>query len=116
MHIYPPPRFARERVRCSSGLLPPHPSPNYMVRLDALVGEVLGIRKRAAEQLVRAGEVSVAGVVLRLPHWQVVLGEEIENDLPYNDYYAYTTQRSRVLLGPAAWLVVASRGVAQPHV
>ena len=21
--------------------------------------------------------------------WQVVLGEEIENDLPYNDYYAY---------------------------
>ena len=52
-----------------------------MVRLDALVGEVLGIRKRAAEQLVRAGEVSVAGVVLRLPHWQVVLGEEADVEL-----------------------------------
>lgn len=52
-----------------------------MVRLDALVGEVLGIRKKAAAQLVYAGEVSVAGAVRREPHYQVVLDEAADVEL-----------------------------------
>lgn len=51
------------------------------MRLDALVGEVLGIRKKAAAQLVCAGEVSVAGAVRREPHYQVVLDEAADVEL-----------------------------------
>ena len=51
------------------------------MRLDAVLGEVLGIRKKAAAQLVYAGEVSVAGTVRREPHYQVVLGEEADVEL-----------------------------------
>ena len=49
--------------------------------LDALVGEVLGIRTKAAAQLVCAGEVSVAGAVRREPHYQVVLDEAADVEL-----------------------------------
>ena len=46
-----------------------------MVRLDHLLSEVLGIKKRAAADIVRAGEIAIAGVLTREPHHQVVLGE-----------------------------------------
>ena len=52
-----------------------------MVRLDALLSEVLGIPQKAAAELIRAGEVSVGGAdggtsPCTEPRWQVVLGEE----------------------------------------
>ena len=52
-----------------------------MVRLDHLLGETLGIKKRAAADIVRAGEIAIAGVVTREPHYQVVLGEAADVSL-----------------------------------
>ena len=46
-----------------------------MVRLDALIGEVLGVKVAVGRALVEAGEVTVDGEIQTLPQWQVVLNE-----------------------------------------
>ena len=41
-----------------------------MVRLDEIIGEVLGIKVAAARKIVEAGEVTIADEVQTNPHWQ----------------------------------------------
>ena len=47
-----------------------------MVRLDALVSQVLGCPRKEASTMVCAGDLAIAGTVQKEPRWQVVLGEE----------------------------------------
>ena len=47
-----------------------------MVRLDAHVSSLFGVKQSEARALILAGEVSVNGAPQREPRWQVVLGEE----------------------------------------
>lgn len=47
-----------------------------MVRLDAHVSSLFGVKQSEARALIASGEVSVNGVPQREPRWQVVLGEE----------------------------------------
>ena len=47
-----------------------------MVRLDAHVSSLFGVKQSEARVLIVAGEVSVHGAPQREPRWQVVLGEE----------------------------------------
>ena len=47
-----------------------------MVRLDAHVSSLFGMKQSEARALIVAGEVSVHGAPQREPRWQVVLGEE----------------------------------------
>jgi 16S rRNA U516 pseudouridylate synthase RsuA-like enzyme len=47
-----------------------------MVRLDAHVSSLFGIKQSDARILIATGEVSVHGAPQREPRWQVVLGEE----------------------------------------
>ena len=47
-----------------------------MVRLDAQVSSLFGVKQSEARALIASGEVSVNGAPQREPRWQVVLGEE----------------------------------------
>jgi 16S rRNA U516 pseudouridylate synthase RsuA-like enzyme len=49
-----------------------------MVRLDRLLSEVLGCSAKAAQRRITDGEVSVAGVPVCEPRWQVVLKEALK--------------------------------------
>ena len=66
-----PPRAARAKRAAK-----PRPTVQGMVRLDAHVSSLFGVKQSDARALIAAGEVSVHGVPQREPRWQVVLGEE----------------------------------------